>query len=184
MINRRTFRSALQRWYAVHGRDLPWRRSRDPYAILVSEFMLQQTQVATVLPYYRRWLERFPDFGALARARESDVLHAWQGLGYYARARNLHAAGKFVMENCGGQTSRSHRRHRATAGRWSLYGRRTCQFCLRSTGADCRGQHRTGACSPDELARSRSIPLRAGPICGARPKVFFPRRARASTTPL
>ncbi len=65
--------------------------------------MLQQTQVATVLPYYQRWLKRFPDFTALARARESDVLHAWQGLGYYARARNLHAAGKFVTKNCGGQ---------------------------------------------------------------------------------
>ncbi len=103
MINRRAFRSALQRWYAVHGRDLPWRRSRDPYAVLVSEFMLQQTQVATVLPYYRRWLERFPDFGALARAKESEVLHAWQGLGYYARARNLHAAAKFVRQHFGGE---------------------------------------------------------------------------------
>jgi A/G-specific adenine glycosylase len=103
MINRRAFRSALQRWFAVHGRDLPWRRTRDPYAILVSEFMLQQTQVATVIPYYQRWLERFPDFAALARAKESDLLHAWQGLGYYARARNLHAAGKFVRENFGGE---------------------------------------------------------------------------------
>jgi adenine-specific DNA glycosylase len=65
--------------------------------------MLQQTQVATVLPYYQRWLMRFPDFAALARADESDVLHAWQGLGYYARARRLHAVGKFVTEHCGGQ---------------------------------------------------------------------------------
>jgi len=91
MINRRAFRSSLQRWFAVQGRDLPWRRSRDPYAILVSEFMLQQTQVATVLPYYDRWLARFPNLEALARAHESEVLHAWQGLGYYARARNLQA---------------------------------------------------------------------------------------------
>jgi A/G-specific adenine glycosylase len=99
----RQFRRSLQRWFRLRGRDLPWRRTRDPYAILVSEFMLQQTQVVTVLPYYQRWLKRFPDFAALARAKESEVLHAWQGLGYYARARNLHAAGKFVTENCGGE---------------------------------------------------------------------------------
>jgi A/G-specific adenine glycosylase len=103
MINRRPFRSALQDWFAVHGRDLPWRRSRDPYAILVSEFMLQQTQVATVLPFYDRWLKRFPDLDALARADESEILHAWQGLGYYARARNLQAAARFVVRNLGGQ---------------------------------------------------------------------------------
>ena len=65
--------------------------------------MLQQTQVTTVIPYYRRWLERFPDFAALARAQEADVLHAWQGLGYYARARNLHAAAKYVVEHFGGK---------------------------------------------------------------------------------
>lgn len=91
------------RWFGRAGRDLPWRRTRDPYAILVSEFMLQQTQVATVIPYYERWLARFPDFAALAAADESDVLHAWQGLGYYARARNLQAAARFVMRNEGGE---------------------------------------------------------------------------------
>ena len=103
MINRGAFRSALQRWFAVHGRDLPWRRSRDPYAILVSEFMLQQTQVATVLPYYNSWLARFPDLDALAQADESEVLHAWQGLGYYARARNLQATARFVTQNLAGK---------------------------------------------------------------------------------
>src|SRR5713101_5502656 len=87
----RSFRRSLLRWYRKNGRDLPWRRTRDPYAILVSEFMLQQTQVATVRSYYNRWLKRFPCFGTLAQASENDVLHAWQGLGYYARARNLHA---------------------------------------------------------------------------------------------
>jgi A/G-specific adenine glycosylase len=90
------FRRALLAWYGKHGRDLPWRHTRDPYAILVSEIMLQQTQVATVIPYYNRWLERFPDFRALAAASESEVLHAWQGLGYYARARNFHALAKTV----------------------------------------------------------------------------------------
>src|SRR2546423_9006928 len=84
------FRRRLLRWYRRHGRDLPWRRTRDPYAILVSEFMLQQTQVATVIPYYREWLRTFPNFASLALASENQVLRAWQGLGYYARARNFH----------------------------------------------------------------------------------------------
>ncbi len=100
------FRRQLLAWFRRHRRDLPWRRTRDPYAILVSEFMLQQTQVATVPPYYERWLARFPDFAALARAEESQVLHAWQGLGYYARARNLHAAARVVVEKFNGTMPR------------------------------------------------------------------------------
>src|SRR5436189_5133377 len=96
--NIRAFRGSLLRWYRRYGRDLPWRRTRDPYRILVSEFMLQQTQVATVIPYYRRWLRRFPNFASLAAASENDVLHAWQGLGYYSRARNLHATAKTVQD--------------------------------------------------------------------------------------
>jgi len=100
--NVRAFHHSLARWYRRHGRDLPWRGTRDPYAILVSEFMLQQTQVATVIPYYHQWLRRFPDFGPLARASENEVLRAWQGLGYYARARNLHATAKTVMDRYGG----------------------------------------------------------------------------------
>src|SRR5262249_24763621 len=80
------FRRQLLRWFRKRGRDLPWRETRDPYAILVSEFMLQQTQVASVIPYYKLWLERFPSFEALASSPEGEVLHAWQGLGYYARA--------------------------------------------------------------------------------------------------
>ncbi|HSP46181.1 MAG TPA: A/G-specific adenine glycosylase, partial [Chthoniobacterales bacterium] len=97
-----SFRRALLSWYRKNRRDLPWRRTSDPYAILVSEFMLQQTQVATVIPYYREWLRRFPDFAALAGASENDVLHAWQGLGYYARARNLRETAGAVMEKHGG----------------------------------------------------------------------------------
>ncbi|MEO8440555.1 MAG: A/G-specific adenine glycosylase [Spartobacteria bacterium] len=103
LLEEREFRRSLRSWYERNGRELPWRRTRDPYAILVSEFMLQQTQVATVMPYYQRWLERFPGFLALARADESDVLHAWQGLGYYSRARNIHAAAKVVAQKFGGQ---------------------------------------------------------------------------------
>src|SRR5262249_9050689 len=81
----------LLRWYRANRRDLPWRRTKDPYAIWVSEAMLQQTQVATVKAYYERWMKRFPTVLALADSAESDVLHAWQGLGYYSRARNLRA---------------------------------------------------------------------------------------------
>jgi A/G-specific adenine glycosylase len=95
-------REALGAWFQEHGRDLPWRRTRDPYAILVSELMLQQTQVATVKPYFERWLQLFPSFTALAEAKEDDVLHAWQGLGYYARARNLHKAARAVVDRHGG----------------------------------------------------------------------------------
>lgn len=101
------FRATLTSWYHANGRLLPWRQTRDPYAILVSEFMLQQTQVAAVIPYYNEWLRRFPDFAALARAPESDILHAWQGLGYYARARNLHAVAKTVQYRHGGRFPRN-----------------------------------------------------------------------------
>ncbi|MBI3115342.1 MAG: A/G-specific adenine glycosylase, partial [Candidatus Kerfeldbacteria bacterium] len=85
-------RSALLRWYGQHGRDLPWRRTRDPYRILVSEVMLQQTQVDRVKPYYRAWLARWPTVRALARASRADVIRAWSGLGYNRRAVNIHRA--------------------------------------------------------------------------------------------
>lgn len=105
--NASNFRRSLLRWYHHSGRDLPWRRTRDSYAVLVSEFMLQQTQVGTVLPYYRDWLRLFPDFAALARASEREVLHAWQGLGYYSRARNLHTAAKIVVDRHRGRFPKS-----------------------------------------------------------------------------
>ncbi|CAN5533973.1 A/G-specific adenine glycosylase [soil metagenome] len=110
------FRRKLLGWYREHGRDLPWRRTSDPYAILVSELMLQQTQVATVLTYYNAWLARFPDFAALAAANESDVLHAWQGLGYYARARNLRATAKAVVAQHGGVFPRAIEQSRKLPG--------------------------------------------------------------------
>lgn len=95
-------RQSLLAWYQQQGRILPWRQTRDPYAIWVSEIMLQQTQVKTVLPYYQRWLQLFPDVFALAEADQQQVLKAWQGLGYYSRARNLHrAAQKIVQEHQG-----------------------------------------------------------------------------------
>src|SRR6185437_3904250 len=88
----------LLAWYAAGHRDLPWRRTRDPYRIWISEIMLQQTRAAAVIPYYERFLERFPAVESLAAAREEDVLTLWSGLGYYTRARNLRAAAIRVAE--------------------------------------------------------------------------------------
>jgi A/G-specific adenine glycosylase len=103
------FRRRLLAWYDRHRRDLPWRvppgttGTLDPYHVLVSEAMLQQTQVATVIPYFRRFLEQFPTVSALAAADEQAVLRAWQGLGYYSRARNLHGSARRIMADHGGQ---------------------------------------------------------------------------------
>jgi A/G-specific adenine glycosylase len=116
LSNAASFRRSLLAWYRKNGRDLPWRHTHDPYAILVSELMLQQTQVAAVIPYYNEWMRRFPDFAALAAASEREVLHVWQGLGYYARARNLRAAAQNVMNEHGGSFPRSAEAIRALPG--------------------------------------------------------------------
>ncbi|HZP74153.1 MAG TPA: hypothetical protein VFA97_12335 [Gaiellaceae bacterium] len=92
-------KSALLAWYAAHGRDLPWRKTHDPYAILVSEVMLQQTQVDRVVPRYEAWLTRWPTVDALATASTGEVIVAWQGLGYNRRAVNLHRAAQHVAAN-------------------------------------------------------------------------------------
>jgi A/G-specific adenine glycosylase len=94
----------LLRWFDKNGRDLPWRKTRDPYAIWVSEIMLQQTQVSTVIPYYQKFLKAFPTIRHLAKADLSKVLKAWEGLGYYSRARNLHRASKIVLNHFHGRT--------------------------------------------------------------------------------
>lgn len=98
----RFFGEQLLQWYRREKRDLPWRRSRDPYHIWVSEIMLQQTRVETVIPYFERFLARFPTVADLAEAPEADVLKAWEGLGYYSRARNLQAAARQVVDRHGG----------------------------------------------------------------------------------
>jgi A/G-specific adenine glycosylase len=98
MVQARRFGTLLRRWYRANGRDLPWRKTRDPYRILVSELMLQQTQVSRVIDYYGAFLERFPTLHHVARARPARVMEAWAGLGYYARARNLHALAKVVTD--------------------------------------------------------------------------------------
>jgi len=99
----RSIRRSLLVWFAANARDMPWRRTRDPYAIWVSEVMLQQTQVDTVIPYYHRFLDTFPTIGRLAAADLDRLLKVWEGLGYYTRARNLHKAARAVVENHAGQ---------------------------------------------------------------------------------
>ncbi|MFA7684875.1 MAG: A/G-specific adenine glycosylase [Syntrophales bacterium] len=96
----------LLSWYRMNCRSLPWRETRDPYRIWLSEIMLQQTQVATVIPYYERFLQRFPTLFDLARATEEDVLQIWENLGYYNRARQLHRAARMVVEKFGGEIPR------------------------------------------------------------------------------
>ena len=94
----------LLTWFDQNRRDLPWRegRPRNPYYVWVSEIMLQQTRTEAVKPYFESWKRRFPTIEALAEAEEADVLHAWQGLGYYSRARNLHKAAREMVEKYGG----------------------------------------------------------------------------------
>ena len=102
------FARRIVAWQRAHGRhDLPWQRVRDPYRIWLSEIMLQQTQVTAAIPYYERFLGRFPDVEALASAPLDDVLALWSGLGYYARARNLHAAARVVMAEHAGRFPQS-----------------------------------------------------------------------------
>lgn len=97
------FRSALMAWYAKFQRDLPWRHTQDAYCVWISEIMLQQTRVATVIPYYEKFMSRFPNLAALAEAPQDDVLRFWSGLGYYSRARNLQQAAKQIVAQHGGE---------------------------------------------------------------------------------
>jgi len=93
----------LLQWFKKNGRDLPWRKTRDPYAIWVSEIMLQQTQVATVIPYYQKFFKTFPTVRHLSKADLSKVLKVWEGMGYYSRARNLHRASQTILNHFGGK---------------------------------------------------------------------------------
>jgi A/G-specific adenine glycosylase len=118
-LNRRelkTFRRSLLAWFRQHRRDLPWRSSADPYRVWISEIMLQQTRVGTVIPYYNRFLKRFPDVHTLARASEPEVLRYWSGLGYYSRARNLRRAAEQITGQPGGAFPRTREGLLALAG--------------------------------------------------------------------
>lgn len=110
------FRRSIVRWFRKHGRDLPWRRTRDPYRVLVSEFMLQQTQVSRVEGFYVRFLKQYPDVGALAAATPAMVRESWEGLGYYRRAENLHRLARTVHRERGGQIPRDVEELRALPG--------------------------------------------------------------------
>ncbi len=99
----KSMQTALLKWYKRHRRDLPWRQTNDPYAIWISEIMLQQTQVATVIPYFERFLKHFPNVRALAAAPIGDVIKQWEGLGYYSRARNLHQTAKKIVSDFAGR---------------------------------------------------------------------------------
>jgi len=99
----RSIVAPLLKWFAGNARDLPWRRTRDPYAIWISEIMLQQTQVKTVIPYWQRWMEQLPDIASLAAVEDDTVIKLWEGLGYYSRARNLQKAARFLCEELGGK---------------------------------------------------------------------------------
>jgi A/G-specific adenine glycosylase len=112
----RAFQRRLMAWYKKHGRDLPWRRTRDPYAILVSEIMLQQTQVSRAMLYYERFLERYPTVADLARADEGEVRETWEGLGYYQRARNLQRTSQEIVEKHEGRFPRTHEELTALPG--------------------------------------------------------------------
>src|SRR5256885_7585929 len=109
-------RTTMLAWYDRHRRDLPWRRTRDPYAIWVSEIMLQQTRVAAVVDRYQTFMQQFPTVAALAEAPEQDVLALWSGLGYYRRARMLHKAAQVVASTAGGQMPKTAAELRALPG--------------------------------------------------------------------
>lgn len=124
-------RETLLDWYARHGRRLPWRETRDPYRIWVSEIILQQTRIAQGTDYYLRFVERFPDIASLAAASEDQVLKQWQGLGYYSRARNLHRAAQLLAEQFDGQFPRSYHQVRSLPGIGDYTAAAICSIAYR-----------------------------------------------------
>ena len=126
------FATRLLEWYAVHKRNLPWRETTDPYRIWISEIILQQTRVAQGLEYFNRFTERFPDVASLANASEDEVMNYWQGLGYYSRARNLHAAAKNIMERFGGVFPTDYRDVLSLKGVGEYTAAAICSFAYRA----------------------------------------------------
>lgn len=106
----------LLKWYKAHARDLPWRLSKDPYKIWISEIMLQQTTVNTVIPHFIKWFDKFPDIQTLSRSKIQTVLNQWQGLGYYSRARNIHKAAKIIVKDFNGRIPSKHQELRKLPG--------------------------------------------------------------------
>ncbi len=137
------FREDLITWFEREQRILPWRENQDPYRVWVSEVMLQQTRVDTVIPYFRRFVEQFPTVSALAEADEEKVLKAWEGLGYYSRVRNLQSAVKKYMSGTGSRPCRGKGIWR-TERRRPLYKRRRAQHRIQQT--DSRRRRQCDAC--------------------------------------
>jgi A/G-specific adenine glycosylase len=102
-VSQKSFSQKLLRWYRVNARDLPWRQTKDPYKIWISEIMLQQTTVTAVIPYYEKWIKKFPTIECVARARQQTILSLWQGLGYYSRAKNIHKTAKIICQKFSGK---------------------------------------------------------------------------------
>ncbi|MEC7264824.1 MAG: A/G-specific adenine glycosylase [Bacteroidota bacterium] len=125
-----SFSHKILDWYHAHKRELPWRETRDPYKIWLSEIMLQQTRVAQGMPYYHSFLEAFPTVHDLARAPEEMVLKLWQGLGYYSRARNLHATAKMVVEEFGGEFPRTYEEIKSLKGVGDYTASAIASFCF------------------------------------------------------
>jgi A/G-specific adenine glycosylase len=131
MKSRKSFATAVVQWQRKHGRhDLPWQNTQDPYRVWLSEIMLQQTQVGTVLGYYARFLERFPDVQALASAHQDEVLALWSGLGYYSRARNLHKCAQQVVSEWGGVFPRTAAQLQTLAGIGPSTAAAVAAFCF------------------------------------------------------
>ena len=146
-------RRALLRWAAKRGRhDLPWRQSRDAYRVWISEIMLQQTTVVAVIPYFERFLARFPTLAALAEADEHEVLRLWAGLGYYSRARNLHAAARQIVQEHAGTVPSDVATLTTLPGNRPVYGGSHRVVCLRPPRSDRGGQHTAGLRAADGLA--------------------------------
>ena len=125
-----SFSHKILDWYHTHKRELPWRETRDPYKIWLSEIMLQQTRVVQGMPYYHRFLEAFPTVYDLAQAPEEKVLKLWQGLGYYSRARNLHATAKMVVEQFGGEFPRTYKDLKSLKGVGDYTASAIASFCF------------------------------------------------------
>ena len=145
-------------WYGVNGRDLPWRRTRDPYRIWLSEVILQQTRIAQGMDYYLRFIARFPDVGALAAADEDEVLKLWQGLGYYSRARNLHAAARQVIERYGGRFPAAYADVRSLKGVGDYTAAAVCSIAY---DAPCAVAMSTACCHGSSTSIWPSTPPRA-----------------------
>jgi A/G-specific adenine glycosylase len=154
-----SFRASLLSFYDAQRRKLPWRESKDPYEVLVSELMLQQTRVETVIPYYQRWLARFPNVHALANAHVHDVLKQWEGLGYYSRARHLHGAAQIVREQYAGQIPQQHEQLRQLPGVGTYTAAAVASIAFNQPHAVVDGNVRRVLCRVLDLADPKSAEL-------------------------